>query len=85
MKDNILKLEEDTRVYVLDELEYKNKKYIFTIQLDENNEPIEENVNALEVYVEDNNLIAKKIEDFEISSIVSNMFLARLKKDNNEG
>lgn len=84
MKNNILNLEEDIKVYVLDELDYKNKKYVFTIQLDENGEPIEENVHVLEVTVLNEKLIAKQIEDFEISSIVSNMFLARLKQENNE-
>jgi len=82
MKNYIIKLEDDIKAYVLDELEYNHQKYIFAIQLDENGDPIEENTHVLQVYVESDKLIAKKIDNFEVASIVSNMFIARLQLEN---
>lgn len=83
MKDNIITLNENARCYVADEMTYKNKKYIFCVQLDENDELIEEKVHVFEVAVKDDKLITKVIEDFEISSIVNNLFIARQMENKN--
>ena len=82
MKDNVIELNNNIKCYVNDELTYKNKKYIFCIELDENETLINDSVHVLEVSVKDNELITKPIEDFEISSVVNNLFLARLKMEN---
>ena len=78
MKNNVIKFKNDIKLYVLDELDYKGKKYIFGLELDEKGMPIEENVHTLEVAVNDNNLVTNEITDFEIASVVNNIFLARL-------
>ena len=77
MKDYVIKLSNGAKAYVLDELEYKNKKYIFSVELDENDEPIKENVHSLEVLMNGDKLITKTITDFEIASVVNNLFLAK--------
>ena len=77
MKDYVIKLSNGAKAYVLDELEYKNKKYIFAGELDENDEPIKENVHSLEVLMNGDKLITKTITDFEIASVVNNLFLAK--------
>lgn len=77
MKDNVITLNGNVKCYVADELEYKNKKYIFCLQLDENDEMIENATHVFEVTVKDDKLITKAIEDFEIASVVNNMFIAR--------
>ena len=82
MKDNVITLNEDIKCFVSDELTYKNKKYIFCIQLDENEELIENAVHVFEVAVKDDKLITKAIEDFEIASVVNNLFIARQMKEN---
>lgn len=77
MKDNVITLNETTKCYVVDEITYKNKKYIFCFQLDENDEMIENSTFVFEVTVNNDKLITKPIEDFEIASVVNNMFIAR--------
>ena len=82
MKDNVITLNENVKCFVADELTYKNKKYIFCIQLDENEELIENAVHVFEVAVSDDKLITKAIEDFEVASVVNNLFIARQIKEN---
>ena len=82
MKDNVIILNDDVKCFVADELKYKNKKYVFCIQLDENEELIEDAVHTFEITVKDNALITKDIEDFEIASVVNNLFMARQIKEN---
>ena len=77
MKDKVISTKDNLRMYVLDELEYKNKKYIMCIGVDENDEIIGANPHIYEVSVENNNLVTSDITDFEIASVVNNMFLAR--------
>ena len=36
MKDNVITLNDNVKCFVADELTYKNKKYVFCIELDEN-------------------------------------------------
>lgn len=81
MKDNVITLNGNIKCYVVDELTYKNKKYIFCLQLDENDEMVENATHVFEVAVKDDKLITKAIEDFEIASVVNNMFLARAIKE----
>lgn len=81
MKGNVITLNETVKCCVIDELTYKNKKYIFCLQLDENDEMIENATYSFEVSVKDDKLITKAIEDFEIASVVNNMFIARLVKE----
>lgn len=77
MKDNVITLNGNTKCYVVDELTYKNKKYIFCFQLDENDEMVENATFVFEVTVIEDKLITKPIEDFEVASVVNNMFIAR--------
>lgn len=81
MKDTVITLNENIKCYIVDELVYKNKKYIFAFQLDENDEMVENATYVFEVGVKDDKLTTKPIEDFEVASIVNNMFLARAIKD----
>ena len=81
MKDNVITLSENVKCFVADELTYKNKKYIFCIQLDENEELIENAVHVFEIAVKDDKLITKAIEDFEVASVVNNLFIARQIKE----
>ena len=83
MKNTILNLEENKKVMVIDELIYKNKKYCFVVQLDDEGNLIEKNVFILEINIENNELVASKVTDFETSSIVSNMFIARQMENKN--
>lgn len=77
MKDKVIKNSDGTRLYVLDELDYKNKKYIMGTLVSETDEVIPNSVKILEVLKEEDNTYTKEIEDFEIASVVNNMFLVR--------
>lgn len=77
MKDYIINLSGNLKAYVLDELEYKDNKYIFVVELDESGNPIKENVHALQVIIENDKLLTKSIEDFEIASVVNNLFITK--------
>lgn len=77
MKDNVIRLNDDTKCYILDEMIYKNKKYVYCVEIDSNDELIKENMYVLEIIVRDDKLMTKEIEDLEIASAVTNMFLAR--------
>lgn len=77
MKDNVITLNGKTKYCVVDELDYKGKKYIFCFELDENDDMVENATYVFEVTVSGDKLITKTIEDFEVASVVNNMFLAR--------
>ena len=56
MKDNVITLNENVKCYVVDELDYKGKKYIFCIQLDENDEMVENATYVFEVTIKNDKL-----------------------------
>lgn len=84
MKGNVITLNENVKCCVVDELNYKNRKFIFCLELDENDEMLENAVHVLEITVKNDKLMANKIEDFEIASVVNNMFMARIANETNE-
>ena len=77
MKDDVITLNGNVKCYVLDELNYKEKRYIFCVQIDENDEMIENSTSVFEVLIKDDKLITKAVEDFEVASVVNNLFMAR--------
>lgn len=77
MKDDVITLNGNVKCYVLDELNYKEKRYIFCVQIDENDEMIENSTSVFEVLIKDDKLITKAVEDFEVASVVNNLFIAR--------
>ena len=78
MKDDVITLNGNVKCYVLDELNYKEKRYIFCVQIDENDEMIENSTSVFEVLIKDDKLITKAVEDFEVASVVNNLFMARM-------
>lgn len=78
MKDKVLKLNDNQRVYIIDELNYQEKKYVFAFEVDETDNLLEDRPHTLEVVIENDSLILNEIEDFEIASIINNMFITRL-------
>ena len=78
MKDKVLRISDNIRVYVIDELNYNDKKYIFTFEVTDNDDVLEDRPHVLEVLVDNDNLVVNEIEDFETASIVNNMFITRL-------
>ena len=77
IKDKVI-IAGNEKYYVLDELEYKNGKYIFCAETDEKEEELIGNYTVLEVKFKNDDLCIEGIKDFEIASVVNNLFLARL-------
>lgn len=80
MKDKVISLGNE-KYYVLDELLYKNNRYIFCAECDEKEEELIGNYSVLEVKINNEDLVVQSIKDFEIASVVNNMFLARLQNE----
>ena len=78
MKDKVIGLKNDVKAYVLDELDYNNRKFIFVIELDKEDNPIDDSYKQLELKIINDELIIDDIDDFEIASVVNNLFLSRM-------
>ena len=78
MKEKVIKTSDNIKIFVVDELNYNDNKYIFGFEVTENDDVLEDKPHTLEVTIEGDSLILNEIENFEIASVVNNMFLARL-------
>jgi len=79
MTDKIIKLNNNLNICIIDEIEYKGKKYVYGIECDSKEENIIENYYVLEAKLEGSDLIVDDIDDVERESVVHNIFLSRLK------
>lgn len=84
MIDKIIKLTDNTTIYILDEIDYKNKKFIYGVECDTEKELLKENYFVLEVKVKNDILTLDNINDVEIESVVNNIFLSRVKELKND-
>lgn len=78
MKGNVIKLSEEAKCMVLDEIEYKSKKYILCIEIDDEEHIVEDSIFIRQVSIVNDELVIVPLDDFEVSSIVNNIFLAKL-------
>lgn len=80
MKDKIIELKNGINYYVLEELVYNNKKYIFGAECDLEKDTIKENdFIVMEVTLKDNELVLDDITDDNIAQIVTNMFMDKFR------
>ena len=79
MIDRIIVLDDKTNIYILDEIEYKNQKFVYGVECEFSRKNINENCYILQVDMDDNKILLKDIEDFETMSVVNNIFLSRIK------
>lgn len=77
MKDKVIKFNNE-KYYVIDELLYKDRSFIFCAECDSTGDDITGNYSVLEVKFSGNDLVVDNINDFEIASVVNNLFLAKL-------
>jgi len=77
--DKVLKLKNDSKYYVLDELNYEDRKFVFTVECDLENVSYIENYLILEIVIDSNKLIVKNIEDVNILENITKLFLTRVK------
>ena len=77
MKDKVIKFK-DEKYYVIDELLYKGRSFIFCAECDSTCDDITGNYSVLEVKFLNNDLVVGDIEEFEIASAVNNLFVAKM-------
>ena len=82
MKDKMIETKDGDSLYVMDELTYHNRMFIFSVECD----PVTETVKQDEFIVMECKMDGKEIGLFDVDdetgAIVSNMFIERLQKQN---
>ena len=79
MIDKVLKLKNDSKYYVLDELNYEDRKFVFTVECDLESVSYIENYLILEIIIDNSKLIVKNVDDVNILENITQLFLTRLK------
>ena len=83
IKDKIIEMDNGKNYYVLNDVEYQNKKYLLTIECDiEKDEIVDEDYLVMELDIVDNELAIKQIKDDKIAMIVTDMLLKKVKNSN---
>lgn len=82
LKNKIIVLDDNKEYYVLDELEYNYKNYLFLSLYHSNDESIDEDkFLVIELRLENSNLTFHNIENQEEAERISVMFLEKMKND----
>ena len=83
MKDKIIELNNNKNYYVVEEIEYNNKKYILCSKTDIKDEKIDtKNLCVCELDLIDDKIAVKDIENEEEAIIISKMLVDKLQKEN---
>ena len=82
MKDKLLKLATGEDFYVLEELTYKDNRYVIGTIIDKNSKKINENeLIIFKVVIYQDKLSLDDILDEELATIVSNLFLNKMRNN----
>lgn len=82
IKDKIIKTNQ-INYYILEEIEYDNKKYVMAAECDlETDSFNEEKYIIMEIKIENNELITANIEDMDLASTVANLLIEKIKNSN---
>lgn len=81
IKDKIIELENGTNYYILDDIAYKEKKYVLAAECDSKNDSINENKYiVMELKINNNELFIVNIEDDNIANIVTRLLIEKVRK-----
>ena len=81
VKDKVIEMENGHNYYILEEVEYNNKKYVLSLECDLENDKIdEENYYVMEFSIINDDIVIKNIEDDEVAKIVASMLFDKIKK-----
>jgi len=81
VKDKVIEMENGHNYYILEEVEYNNKKYVLSLECDLENDKIDkENYYVMEFSIVNNDIVVKNIEDDEVAKIVASMLFDKIKK-----
>ena len=82
IKDKIIELENGSNYYILEDINYNQKKYVLAALCDlENDEIDEDNYIILEVNVNNNDLFTSHIIDEKTIETVTKLLIDKVKKD----
>lgn len=80
VKDKVIQMDNGKDYYVLEEVEYNNKKYILTLECNLEQDTInEEDYLVMQLDIKNEDLHIKKITDNNIATIVTTMLLNKIK------
>ncbi len=75
MKDSVIQLKTGVQYYILEELEYKSKKYAYALQCNLETDTIdEENHIIMEIRMENDNMIVDEIQDDNLAIEIAKEF-----------
>ena len=81
IKDKIIQMDDNRNYYVLEDTEYKGKKYILALECNLDNDIInEDDYFVMELDVNGENLYIKHVEDDEIAKMVIELLLDEVRK-----
>ena len=82
VKDKIIELENGINYYVIEEVDYNDKKYILAAMCDlEKEEVQEEDYIVMEIKIEDDALVTKNIHDDNIARIVTEKLIKKVRAE----
>ena len=82
IKDKVIEMDNKKNYYVLESVEYNDKKYILTVECDLLNDDIkEENYFVMEFFMEKEELKIRPIEDDKIATVVTTMLLNKVRNN----
>ena len=82
IKDKIIKMENGLNYYVLEEVEYNNKKYVISVECDLDKDDIkEDDYLIMEVALSGNDIVIKNVNSEKVAKIVSSILLEKIQKD----
>ena len=82
IKDKIIQMENGLNYYVLEEVEYNNKKYVISVECDLDKDDIkEDDYLIMEVALSGNDIVIKNVNSEKVAKIVSSILLEKIQKD----
>ena len=82
IKNRIIQMENGRNYYVLEEVEYNNKKYVLSVECDLDKDDIEEDdYLIMEVALSGNDIVIKNVNSEKVAKIVSSILLEKIQKD----
>ncbi len=82
MKDKIITLKSGIDFYIIEEVDYKDKKYILGSKCDLIQDKIsEEELNLFEININNDDLVVNNVED-ETAQIVTSMIMEKISNNN---
>lgn len=82
MKGKIITVDHVGDFYIIEDIDYENKKYALAIRCDiEQNNPHNLQLNLFSINIENNDLVLNNVED-ETAKIVTNMIMEKINPNN---